>query len=149
MHTTKSAADKNDVTSMFEVMDAISAVIRSSDEKLRNLLANTLDAYAEDYPEDFLWAIGAKAPTLLGNLMMAVDMSCRDHVCAACAAHTADDDEADMLEDGGAPTPAPDFISKEEDENPSGVLRVDHRKNNKDLMENIAATVKMFKGTTH
>jgi hypothetical protein len=34
-----------------------------------------------------------------------------------------DEDEAEFLEEGDAPTPEPDFISEEEDENPTGVVR--------------------------
>ena len=34
-----------------------------------------------------------------------------------------EEDEADLLEDGSTPTPDPDFIDEEEDENPKGVVR--------------------------
>ena len=50
---------------------------QSADPIKRQELANVLDAYHDDFPEDFHWALGASSPTLLSNLLMAVDAACR------------------------------------------------------------------------
>ena len=52
-------------TDMYELIDAIEAVIKAADPAKREALASTIDAYHDDFPEDFHWAIGAQAPTLL------------------------------------------------------------------------------------
>jgi hypothetical protein len=51
-------------------------VIASADPAKREALAVTLDAYPEDFPDDFYWAIGAQSPTLLYHLLSAIDMAC-------------------------------------------------------------------------
>jgi hypothetical protein len=43
----------------------------------RGALAETLDAYHEDFPDEFHWAIGAQSPALLYHLMMSIDTACR------------------------------------------------------------------------
>ena len=65
------------ITGMYELLDAIEAVIGSSDPQKRATLAKTIDAYCEDFPEDFFWATSAQAPSLLYNLMMAIDSASR------------------------------------------------------------------------
>jgi hypothetical protein len=65
-------------TDMYELIDAIEAVIKAADPAKREALASTIDAYHDDFPEDFHWAIGAQAPTLLSHLMMAVDVASRE-----------------------------------------------------------------------
>ena len=35
-----------------------------------------LKSYAESFPDEFYWATGAQAPTLLHHLMMSIDMAC-------------------------------------------------------------------------
>ena len=54
-------SDDETFTGMYELLDAIEAVIKASDPAKREALASTLDAFAEDCPEDFFWAIGATA----------------------------------------------------------------------------------------
>jgi hypothetical protein len=44
---------------------AIEAVIKAADPAKREALSRTIDAYAEDFPEDFFWATGSQAPMLL------------------------------------------------------------------------------------
>ena len=66
------------ITGMYELLDAIEAVIKASDPAKREALASTIDAYHDDFPEDFHWAIGAQAPTLLSNLLMAIDFAVRE-----------------------------------------------------------------------
>jgi hypothetical protein len=69
--------EDREIVSMYNLLEALEAVIQSSDPKKREALAQTIDHYYEDFPEDFHWAIGASAPLLLANLMMAIDASCR------------------------------------------------------------------------
>ena len=66
-----------EITGMYDLLDAIEAAIKSADPQKRETLAKTIDAYHEDFPEDFHWAIGARSPTLLSNLLMSINMSCR------------------------------------------------------------------------
>ena len=70
-------ADEERFTDMYHLLEALEAVIAASDPAKRELLAKTIDAFAEDCPEDFFWAIGAQAPTLLHHLLSAIDASCR------------------------------------------------------------------------
>ncbi len=65
-------------TSMYELLDAIEAAIKAADPAKREALANTIDAYHDDFPEDFHWAIGAQAPTLLSHLIIAIDGASRE-----------------------------------------------------------------------
>jgi hypothetical protein len=67
----------DEVTGMWKVLDAIEAVIKAADPAKRESLARTIDAYAEDFPEDFYWAIGSQAPTLLFHLLISIDSACR------------------------------------------------------------------------
>jgi hypothetical protein len=69
--------DTNEITGMYELLDAVEAVIKAADPAKRQKLAQTIDAYTEDFPDDFFWAVGAQSPTLLHNLLMCVDSACR------------------------------------------------------------------------
>jgi hypothetical protein len=42
-----------DITGMYELLDAIEAVIKAADPAKREALAQTMDAYAADFPDDF------------------------------------------------------------------------------------------------
>jgi hypothetical protein len=64
-------------TSMFELLDAVEAVIQVADPAKREALARVIDAYAEDFPDEFYWAIGAQAPSLLQHLLTTIDAACR------------------------------------------------------------------------
>jgi hypothetical protein len=66
-----------DFTCMHDVTDAIEALIGAASPELRENLAETIAAYAEDCPDEFFWAIGAQAPVLLHNLVMSIDMASR------------------------------------------------------------------------
>jgi hypothetical protein len=66
------------ITGVYELLDAIEAVIIAADPAKREALATTIDAYAEDFPEDFHWAIGPQAPSFLYNLMMCIDGASRE-----------------------------------------------------------------------
>ena len=50
------------MTGMYELIDAIEVAIKSADPQKRLALAKTIDAFAEDFPEDFFWAVGPQAP---------------------------------------------------------------------------------------
>src|SRR5262249_50733884 len=66
-----------EITGMYEFLDALEEVIKASDPAKRDKLAKTIDAYHDDFPEDFYWAIGASSPTLLSHLVMLIDWACR------------------------------------------------------------------------
>jgi hypothetical protein len=40
-------------------------------------VAQTVDAYAGDFPEDLWWAVGPQPPTLLSHLVQMIDAACR------------------------------------------------------------------------
>jgi hypothetical protein len=65
-----------EITGMYELVDALEATLQSADPDKREALAKVIDAY-HNFPEEFHWAIGARAPTLLHNLMMAIGVVCR------------------------------------------------------------------------
>ena len=65
------------MTDMYELLDAIESVVASSDPAKREALAKTIDAYCEDFPDEFFWATGAQSPVLLYHLMMAIDSASR------------------------------------------------------------------------
>lgn len=65
------------VTGVYELLDAIEAVITAANPAKRKALALTIDAYANDFPEEFYWAIGPQSPMLLYNLLSMIDAACR------------------------------------------------------------------------
>jgi hypothetical protein len=71
--------DKDDepIVGMYEVLDALEAAIASADATKRKALAESIDAYHDDFPDDFHWALGAQSPTLLYHLFMSIDTACR------------------------------------------------------------------------
>jgi hypothetical protein len=69
--------DDDEITGMYELLDAIEAVIKAADPAKREALARTIDAYSEDFPDEFFWAIGGRAPTLLNHILTTVDAACR------------------------------------------------------------------------
>jgi hypothetical protein len=69
--------DEHPITGMYELLDAVEAVIASADPAKRETLAKTVDAYCEDFPEEFFWATSAQSPALLYQLMIAIDSSSR------------------------------------------------------------------------
>jgi hypothetical protein len=62
---------------MYQFVNAVEEMIRSADSEKRQALAQTIDAYHGDYPDEFNWATGGQAPALLHNLMLAIDTACR------------------------------------------------------------------------
>jgi hypothetical protein len=69
--------DADEVTGMYEVLEAIEDALRTADPAQLTSLAETIDAYAKDFPEEFFWATGAQAPWLLANLVLTIDSACR------------------------------------------------------------------------
>ena len=69
--------DADKITGMYELLEAIDAVIKTADPAKREALARTIDAYSEDFTEDFFWAMGAASPTLLSHLLQTIDTACR------------------------------------------------------------------------
>jgi len=71
------AEHEDEVVGVYELLDAIEAVIQAADPVKREILAKTIDTYAEDFPDDFYWAVGPQAPALLNSLLQMIDAACR------------------------------------------------------------------------
>jgi hypothetical protein len=69
--------DTPELTGIYELLDAVEAVIKAADPAKREDLAQTIDAYADDFPDEFYWAIGPQAPTLLNHMLSTIDAACR------------------------------------------------------------------------
>lgn len=69
--------DDEPIVGMYDLLEALEAVIKTADPDKRAALAVTVDGYQESFPEEFFWAVGAQAPTLLYHLMTSIDMSSR------------------------------------------------------------------------
>src|SRR6266581_9125360 len=69
--------DAHQLTGMYELLYAIEAVVKAADPAKREALAQIIDAYADDFPDEFFWAIGARAPALLNDLLSTIDAACR------------------------------------------------------------------------
>ena len=60
-------------TGMYEVLEAIEAAIGSAGQSEREALAHTINAYMNDFPDEYFWAVGPQSPTLLNHLMHAIE----------------------------------------------------------------------------
>jgi hypothetical protein len=69
--------DAPELIGMYELLDAIEAVVKAADPVKREALAQTIDAYADDFPDEFFWAVGPQAPTLLYHMLSTMDAACR------------------------------------------------------------------------
>ena len=70
--------DDEYLTGMYELLEAVEAVIQAADPAKREALADTIDAYATGgFGDEFHWAIGPQSPTLLHHLMSTIDAACR------------------------------------------------------------------------
>jgi hypothetical protein len=65
------------IIGIYELLDAVEAVIKAADPEKRKILAQTIDSYAEQFPDEFYWAIGAQAPMMLHELLTTIDAACR------------------------------------------------------------------------
>jgi hypothetical protein len=61
---------------MYGVLDALENIIRSATEAKRTALEAALDTYADEFSEEFDWAISGQSPALLHHLMMCIDLAC-------------------------------------------------------------------------
>ena len=66
-----------EIVGIYELFDAVEAVVKSADPAQRKALAQTIDAYADDFPDEFFWAIGAQSPALLNHMLSTIDAACR------------------------------------------------------------------------
>ena len=64
---------EEEVTDAWDLLDALKACLHACDPDKRKMLAETLDAYAEDFPDEFFGAVGALAPGLLSGLLISID----------------------------------------------------------------------------
>jgi hypothetical protein len=72
--------DAPELTGIYELLDAVEAVIKAADPVKREALAQTIDAYADDFPDEFFWAVGSQAPMLLNHMLSTIDAACRPEV---------------------------------------------------------------------
>jgi len=75
--------EPREIVGMYELLDAVAAAIEAAPVEKRKALSDVLNAYADDFPEEFFWATGPQAPTLLHHLMQAID--CEPALCSECA----------------------------------------------------------------
>jgi len=47
------------IVGIYEVLDALEEALKASDPAKREALAEAIDGYHENFPEDFHWAVGA------------------------------------------------------------------------------------------
>jgi hypothetical protein len=70
-------------TGMYELLESIEAAIESAEPAKREALAQTINAYMNDCPEDYFWAVGPQSPTLLHHIMYAIEPSSKSAAIAA------------------------------------------------------------------
>jgi hypothetical protein len=68
---------EHEPTGVYDLLDAVEAVVKAADPAKREALAETIDRFAEDFPEDFFWAVGPQSPMVLHHLLVAIDIACR------------------------------------------------------------------------
>src|SRR5271163_3042575 len=64
------------LTDMYDLLAALEAVVKAAEPSKREALAQTIDAYCKDFPDDFFWAVGPQAPTFLSRLLQTIDSAC-------------------------------------------------------------------------
>ena len=67
----------DEIIGMYDFLDALEAAIKSADPEKQKALVESIDGYAEHFPDDFDWAVSAQSPTLLSHLMMVIDSASR------------------------------------------------------------------------
>ena len=70
-------AKNEKIITLYELLDAIEAVVECSDPNKQADLAVTIDQYEKNFPDEFYWAVGAQSPHLLHEIMMVLDTACR------------------------------------------------------------------------
>jgi hypothetical protein len=66
------------LTGIYELLDAIEATIKSAPDATRKTLAATIAAYADDFPDDYFWAVGPQAPVMLYHIMNAIETAANE-----------------------------------------------------------------------
>jgi hypothetical protein len=61
-----------EITGMYDSLDALEEALKAADPAKRKTLAETIDALLR-ISEDFRWAIGGQSPTFLYHLLMSID----------------------------------------------------------------------------
>jgi hypothetical protein len=77
----------NRPTDMYDLLAALDGVVRTADPSKRACLAETIDAYCNDFSNDFFWATGPRAPTFLSRLLLTIDSA--SHSAPKAAPETA------------------------------------------------------------
>jgi hypothetical protein len=67
--------EEEPITGVFEVADALEASLATSDTAKLEVLSKTLNAYSEDFPDEYFWATGAQAPMILYSLMTVIELA--------------------------------------------------------------------------
>ena|ERR1700730_9436342 len=67
--------DEDKISTAFDVLDALRDVIIASDPAKRAALTKAIDDWAECFPDDYFWASGMRAPTLLQYLLMEIELA--------------------------------------------------------------------------
>jgi hypothetical protein len=65
-----------EITGMYDLLDALEEALKAADPAKRKTLAETIDAYAEDFGRLSLGHRG-QSPTFLYHLLMSIDTACR------------------------------------------------------------------------
>jgi hypothetical protein len=65
------------LTTSDKLLDAVQAVINAASPAKRAALAQTIDAYLDEFPDDFYWAGSTHAAELLNHIMNTIDSACR------------------------------------------------------------------------
>jgi hypothetical protein len=65
--------EKCNHTGMYELLEAIEAVVESAEASKRAELKRTINDYMEDFPDEYFWAIGPQSPALLHHIMYAIE----------------------------------------------------------------------------
>jgi hypothetical protein len=68
------SSETADLIGMYELIDAVEAVIKSSDPAKLEALAATIDGYS--FPRELEWALGPQSPALLHHLMTIINAAC-------------------------------------------------------------------------
>ena len=76
----------DDRIGVYEFFDALRDVIIASDPVKRETLLQTIIAWADGFDaETYFWATGQQAPTMLGNLMVEIEMACEPDAASAAS----------------------------------------------------------------
>ena len=67
-------------TDMYDVLEALEAVITAAPKTERDALAEVMDSYAKDCADDYWWSVGPQSPTLLHHLINTIEFAMADVV---------------------------------------------------------------------